>query len=85
MQPGLNLSLDFIDNLYGELEDAELRDQLLYSLYLKAESDEENIPGATDRVIDKMIELARKETDPEVRRRPSTGLAARDRSVPRRS
>ena len=69
MQPGLNLSLDFIDNLYGELEDAELRDQLLYSLYLKAESDEENIPGATDRVIDKMIELARKETDPEVRRR----------------
>lgn len=69
MQPVLNLSVDFLDQLYGDLDSAELRDELLYSLYLKAQSDEERVPGAADRIIDKMIELARKETDPEVRKR----------------
>ena len=69
MQPAINLDLNFLDQLYGDLESAELRDQLLYSLYLKAQSDEEKVPGVTDKVIDKMIELARKETDPEVRKR----------------
>ena len=67
MQPAINL--ERLDALYEDLENAELRDQLLYSLYLKAQSDEESLPGAADRVIDKMIELARKETDPVVRRR----------------
>lgn len=67
MQPAINL--ERLDAIYEELENAELRDQLLYSLYLKAQSDEDALPGAADMVIDKMIELARKETDPEVRRR----------------
>lgn len=67
MQPAINL--ERLDAIYEELENAELRDQLLYSLYLKAQSDEDALPGAADLVIDKMIELARKETDPEVRGR----------------
>lgn len=68
MQPAINL--ERVDDLYEGLglQNPELRDQLLYSLYLKAQSDEGS-PGASDRIIDKMIELARKETDPEVRRR----------------
>ena len=69
MQPAINLDLDALDHFYRDLESAELRDQILYSLYLKARSDEEKAPGVTDKVIDKMIELARKETDPEVRKR----------------
>lgn len=69
LQPVLNLSLNFLDELYGDLDSAELRDELLYSLYLKAQSDEERVPGAADRIIEKMIDLAREETDPEVRKR----------------
>ena len=42
-----------------------MRDQFLYALYQKAESDDEY----ADAVIDTMIELARGETDPEVRGR----------------
>ena len=69
MQPAINL--ENVDDLYEGMgvQNAELRDQLLYSLYLKAQSDQESAPGSADRIIDKMIELARKETDPEVRRR----------------
>ena len=69
MQPVLNLDLKFLEGFYGDLESAELRDELLYSLYLKAQSDEGKVPGATDRVIEKMIDLVRRETDPEVRKR----------------
>lgn len=72
MQPAINIDLESIDDFYEGmgLQNAELRDQLLYSLYLRAaQSDEETAPGASDRIIDKMIELARRETDPEVRRR----------------
>ena len=60
-----SLDLEDVQRTYENLESAELRDQFLYALYEKAESDEEN----ADAVIDKMIELARQETDPEVRRR----------------
>ena len=60
-----SLDLEDVERTYEKLESAELRDQFLYALYEKAESDEEN----ADAVIDKMVELARQETDPEVRRR----------------
>ena len=60
-----SLDLEDVERTYEILESAELRDQFLYALYQKAESDEEN----ADAVIDKMIELARQETDPEVRKR----------------
>ncbi len=60
-----SLDLEEVARTYGTLESAELRDQFLYALYQKAESDEEN----ADAVIEKMIELARQETDPEVRKR----------------
>ena len=60
-----SLDLEDVQRTYEILESAELRDQFLYALYQKAESDEEN----ADAVIDKMIELARQETDPEVRKR----------------
>ncbi len=60
-----SLDLDQVERTYRMLTSAEMRDKFLYALYQKAESDEEN----ADAVIDKMIELARRETDPEVRRR----------------
>lgn len=60
-----SLDLERVEETYNRLESAELRDQFLYALYQTIESDEEN----ADAIIDKMIELAREETDPEVRRR----------------
>ena len=60
-----SLDLELVEEVYGSLEVAGLRDQLLYALFERARSGTENA-GA---VIDKMIELARKETDPEVRKR----------------
>ena len=62
-QPSLDLEL--VEDVYGSLEVAGLRDQLLYALFERAGSGTEN-RGA---VIDKMIDLAREETDPEVRKR----------------
>ena len=59
------LNLALVEETYGSLESADLRDQILYVLYQRAEVDEEN----ADAVIDTMIELARGETDPEVRKR----------------
>ena len=60
-----SLDLEQVEVTYNRLESAELRDQFLYVLYQTIQSDEEN----ADAIIDKMIELAREETDPEVRRR----------------
>lgn len=60
-----SLDLEQVVRTYRMLESAEMRDQFLYALYQNAESDEEN----GDAVIDTMIELARQETDPEVRKR----------------
>ena len=62
-QPTLDLEL--VKETYGSLESADLRDQLLYALYQRAEGGAE----AEDAIIDTMIELARGETDPEVRKR----------------
>ena len=59
------LDLDLVDSAYQELAKPEFRDQVLYALYQRAEEDEEN----ADAIIDKMIDLARMETDPEVRKR----------------
>ena len=59
------LDLDLVDSAYQELAEPEFRDQVLYALYQRAEEDGEN----ADAIIDKMIELARKETDLEVRKR----------------
>ena len=50
---------------YGQLEESELRERIFYALYRKARSDAET----STTVVDKMIELARGETDPEVRER----------------
>lgn len=60
-----SLDLESVEDVYGSLEVAGLRDQLLYALFERAGSGAEN-RGA---VIDKMIDLARGETDPEVRKR----------------
>ncbi|MDE2653113.1 MAG: HEAT repeat domain-containing protein [Gemmatimonadota bacterium] len=60
-----SLDLEQVKSTYRKLESAEMRDQFLYALYQKAESDDEY----ADAVIDTMIELARGETDPEVRGR----------------
>ncbi len=60
-----SLDLEQVVRTYRMLESAEMRDQFLYALYQNAQSDEEN----ADAVIDTMIELARQETDPEVRKR----------------
>ena len=62
-QPALDL--DLVAETYGSLESADLRDQLLYALYQRAEGGAED----EDAIIDTMIELARGETDPEVRKR----------------
>ena len=50
---------------YAELEESPMRERIFYALYRKAESDSEAAPA----IIDTMIELARTETDPEVRER----------------
>ena len=47
---------------YAELEESPMRERIFYALYRKAESDSEAAPA----IIDTMIELARRETDPEV-------------------
>ena len=62
---GTSLDLQQVDGIYEQLEEADLRDRLLYALYRKAEADPDNASA----VIDKMIELARVEADPEVRKR----------------
>ena len=62
---GTSLDLQQVDGIYQQLEEADLRDRLLYALYRKAEADPDNASA----VIDKMIELARVEADPEVRKR----------------
>ena len=62
-QPSLDLKA--VEGAYGSLQAADLRDQLLYALFERTRSRSEN----RDAVIDKMIELARGETDPEVRKR----------------
>lgn len=62
---GTSLDLQQVDGIYEQLEEADLRDRLLYALYRKAEADPDNASA----VIDKMIQLARVETDPEVRKR----------------
>lgn len=60
-----SLDLETVEEAYGSLEAADLRDQLLYALYERTRSGTENV----DAIIDKMVELARRETDPEVRKR----------------
>lgn len=60
-----SLDLESIEEIYRSLEVAGLRDQLLYALFERARSGTEN----GDAVIDKMIDLAREEEDPEVRKR----------------
>ena len=60
-----SLDLKRVGEIYGMMENADLRDQLLYALYQKAESDDEN----ADALIDQMIDLARAETDLDVRKR----------------
>ena len=60
-----SLDLEMYEEVYGSLETAELRDQLLFALFERSRSGAEN----RDAVVDKMIDLARKETDPEVRKR----------------
>lgn len=62
---GSTIDLQRLAESYGEFEESDLRERVFYALYLQAESDEEHAPA----VIDRMIELARAETDAEVRER----------------
>lgn len=62
-QPSLDLEL--VEEVYGSLETAALRDHLFYALFEWARSGTEH----RDAAVDKMIDLARKEKDPDVRKR----------------
>jgi len=62
---GSTVDLQRLAESYGEFDESDLRERVFYALYLQAESDGEHAPA----VIDRMIELARAETDAEVRER----------------
>ena len=59
------LDLEMYEEVYGSLETAALRDHLFYALFEWARSGTEH----RDAAVDKMIDLARKEKDPDVRKR----------------
>lgn len=59
------LDLARYDKVYETLETAAMRDQLFYALFEWTRSGTVH----RDAAVDKMIDLARKETDPEVRKR----------------
>ena len=62
---GPSVDLDHLAESYAELQESPMKERVFYALYRKAESDSGNAPA----IVDRMIELARMETDPEVRER----------------
>ena len=63
-----NVNLDDVAKLYDVADARSLREQLLYALYQRKE------PAA----VDKMMEIARKDTDPQIRRTAISLLARRN-------
>ena len=62
---GTSIDLERVGRTYAELEENEMKERILYALYRRTQSDADNAPA----VVDKMIELARAEEDPETRSR----------------
>ncbi len=62
---GTSIDLERVGRTYAELEESEMKERILYALYRRTQSDTDNAPA----VVDKMIELARAEEDPETRSR----------------
>ena len=62
---GPSVDLESLAVSYVELEESSMKERIFYALYRKAESSPEGAPA----IIDTMIELARGETDQEVRER----------------
>ncbi len=61
----MEVDLQRLAESYDRFEEPELRERIFYALYLQARSDEDLVPMAVDR----MVELVRVETDPEVKKR----------------
>ncbi len=61
----VEVDLQRLAESYDQFEEPELRERIFYALYLQARSDEDLAPMAVDR----MVELVRVETDPEVKKR----------------
>ena len=60
-----SIDLQHLAQSYEELEEPDLKDRIFYALYRRAQAD-----GADAAVVvDKMIELARSEADPEIQQR----------------
>ena len=62
---GSAVDLQRLAQSYDQLGEPDLRERIFYALYRQAQADTDSAP----MVIDRMIELARVETDPEVRER----------------
>ena len=62
---GTSIDLERVGRTYAELEEREMKERILYALYRRTQSDADNAPA----VVDRMIELARAEEDPETRSR----------------
>lgn len=63
-----SVGLDDIAKLYEVADSRSLREQILYALYQRKEPE----------AVDKMIEIARKDTDPQIRRTAISLLSRRD-------
>lgn len=62
---GTSIDLERVGRTYAELEEREMKERILYALYRRTQSAADNAPA----VVDRMIELARAEEDPETRSR----------------
>jgi hypothetical protein len=62
---GTSIDLERVGRTYAQLEEREMKERILYALYRRTQSDADAAPA----VVDKMIELARTEEDPETRSR----------------
>jgi HEAT repeat protein len=63
-----NVALDDISKLYDVADSRAMREQILYALYQRKE------PAATDKII----EIARRDTDPQIRQRAISLLVRRN-------
>ena len=62
---GTSVDLELVGRVYAQLEESAMKERILYALYLRAQFGADNATA----VVDKMIELARAEEDPETRSR----------------
>ena len=62
---GSSVDLSDIGELYGQLQDSIMKERFFYALYRKTQSNPDRAPA----IAEKMVEVARTETDPEVRER----------------